>query len=392
MNSELIQRLLDVHEATDRRLRSAGHRPEGRRGGRLRRHRLRLHRARSPASTSTSLRIQMHNRGNGKGGGIAAVGLVPEELGVCREVLEDHYMLQVALLDPARQGRRGGAASSRPSSTSPPAGMLATVDDWTTMPGPGGAPAGRVPLLRPRQSRRARRVSSPRTSSQDLDRAGSGGRVRLPELLQAEREVLRLAGREAGLRPVARPEPDDPQDRRLRRGHRASTTGSRTSRAHVWIAHQRFPTKGRVWHPGGAHPFTGMNEALVHNGDFANYHSVCEYLPQRNIRPQFLTDTEVSVLLFDLWNRTYHYSARVHHRGPGADHRAGLRPAAGGEAEDLPADPGHPHPRLARRAVVLHHRPEQRGRTSSSSCWASPTRPCCGRRSSPSATARSRSG
>jgi glutamate synthase domain-containing protein 3 len=78
-------------------------------------------------------------------------------------------------------------------------------------------------------------------------------------------------------------------------------------RAHAWIAHQRYPTKGRVWHPGGAHPFVGLNEALVHNGDFANYHSVCEYLRQRNIRQQFLTDTEVSVQLFDLWDRVYKY-------------------------------------------------------------------------------------
>jgi len=78
-------------------------------------------------------------------------------------------------------------------------------------------------------------------------------------------------------------------------------------RAHVWIAHQRYPTKGRVWHPGGAHPFVGLNEALVHNGDFANYHSVCEYLAGRNIFPRFLTDTEVSVLLFDLWSRVYKY-------------------------------------------------------------------------------------
>jgi glutamate synthase domain-containing protein 1/glutamate synthase domain-containing protein 3 len=78
-------------------------------------------------------------------------------------------------------------------------------------------------------------------------------------------------------------------------------------RAHIWIAHQRYPTKGRVWHPGGAHPFIGLNEALVHNGDFANYHSVSEYLKQSNIYPLFLTDTEVSVLLFDLYSRTYHY-------------------------------------------------------------------------------------
>jgi glutamate synthase domain-containing protein 3 len=79
------------------------------------------------------------------------------------------------------------------------------------------------------------------------------------------------------------------------------------TKAHVWIAHQRYPTKGRVWHPGGAHPFVGLNEALVHNGDFANYYSVCEYLKQRNIRQQFLTDTEVSVQLFDLWDRVYKY-------------------------------------------------------------------------------------
>ena len=78
-------------------------------------------------------------------------------------------------------------------------------------------------------------------------------------------------------------------------------------KAHGWIAHQRYPTKGRVWHPGGAHPFIGMDEALVHNGDFANYHAVSEFLKQHNIYPQFLTDTEVSVLLFDLYNRTFNY-------------------------------------------------------------------------------------
>jgi hypothetical protein len=81
--------------------------------------------------------------------------------------------------------------------------------------------------------------------------------------------------------------------------------------ARVWVAHQRYPTKGRLWHPGGAHPFIGLNEALVHNGDFANYHAVSEYLRQRNIAPLFLTDTEVSVQLFDLWDRVYGYPLEV---------------------------------------------------------------------------------
>ncbi len=44
---------------------------------------------------------QMHNRGNGKGGGIGAVGFVPEALGVSRKVLDEDYMLHIALLDPA---------------------------------------------------------------------------------------------------------------------------------------------------------------------------------------------------------------------------------------------------------------------------------------------------
>jgi glutamate synthase domain-containing protein 1/glutamate synthase domain-containing protein 3 len=78
-------------------------------------------------------------------------------------------------------------------------------------------------------------------------------------------------------------------------------------KANVWIGHQRYPTRGRVWHPGGAHPFAGLHEALVHNGDFANYYAVTEYLRQRGIMPLFVTDTEVSVLLFDLYARVLGY-------------------------------------------------------------------------------------
>ena len=48
--------------------------------------------------------IQMHNRGNGKGGGIAAAGLDPAYLGVSPEVLKENYLLQVALLDKKVEG------------------------------------------------------------------------------------------------------------------------------------------------------------------------------------------------------------------------------------------------------------------------------------------------
>jgi hypothetical protein len=47
---------------------------------------------------------QMHNRGNGKGGGIAMVGLDPVQARVDQLTLQSHYLLQLALLDPsARQ-------------------------------------------------------------------------------------------------------------------------------------------------------------------------------------------------------------------------------------------------------------------------------------------------
>src|SRR5437867_4829801 len=45
--------------------------------------------------------VQMKNRGNGKGGGIAAVGLDPGQLGVSRKVLDEDYLIQIAYLDPS---------------------------------------------------------------------------------------------------------------------------------------------------------------------------------------------------------------------------------------------------------------------------------------------------
>ena len=42
----------------------------------------------------------MKNRGNGKGGGIAALGLSAERLGVSREILQEDYLIQIAYLDP----------------------------------------------------------------------------------------------------------------------------------------------------------------------------------------------------------------------------------------------------------------------------------------------------
>ena len=250
--------------------------------------------------------IQMRNRGNGKGGGIAACGLVPEDLGVSRKVLEEDYILQVALLDPTARAEVEKALIE-PFFNVDQGGMIPAVDDYRD-----------VPLLEVRPPDVARyfvrvkpEVLARFATEKGLDKAGLADRdvedefvyrnsIRLNNefyaslgdkrafVLSHARNLLivKIVGyAEAAVQYYRMPD----------------------MRAHVWIAHQRYPTKGRVWHPGGAHPFIGLNEALVHNGDFANYLSVTEYLAGRNMFPQFLTDTEVSVLLFDLWNRVYRY-------------------------------------------------------------------------------------
>jgi glutamate synthase domain-containing protein 1/glutamate synthase domain-containing protein 3 len=247
---------------------------------------------------------QMHNRGNGKGGGIAAVGFVPEQLGVTRELLDDSYMLHIAFLDP---GSRADVEKTfiTPYFDVAHSNMLDTVDDWTKVPG--------LEVKPPDVCRYFVRVKPG-----VLDAFVKENDLRQLDLREAEEEFLNQNS--FRLNQAYYASLGDKKAFVLSNGRNmmilkvvgyaeAVTEYYKIEdlRAHVWIAHQRFPTKGRVWHPAGAHPFTGMNVALVHNGDFANYHSVSEHLLQRNIRPQFLTDTEVSVLLFDLLNRTYHY-------------------------------------------------------------------------------------
>ena len=252
---------------------------------------------------------QMRNRGNGKGGGIAAVGLEPAELGVSRDILENHYLLAIAYLD----------SSARPE-----------VERSYLEPTFEIAHARSLPATHDSKLVDSLAVKPPEVFMYF-------GRVK-PEALHAFKTGSGLV---AAQMPGATLESLEDEvvyqnSYRLNRAYYASIGEKRAFvlshgknmlalkmvgygddvircyqledlRAHVWLGHHRYPTKGKVWHPGGAHPFVGLHEALVHNGDFANYASICEYLAQRNIFPLFLTDTEVSVLLFDLLHRTYSY-------------------------------------------------------------------------------------
>lgn len=248
--------------------------------------------------------IQMHNRGNSKGGGIAAFGLNPEQLGISQKILEEDYMIQVAYLAP--EARKQVEKEFMFSSLE--------VHSFTRLPtGNDFRDVGGLDMQPPEVWRYFCRVKEEvlnhfiRIHSLDtLDREQAEDEFIYQNTYELNKKFYSSLGEKRAfvlshgrnmliLKIVGYAE-------QVIEYYQLENLD-----AHVWIGHQRYPTKGRVWHPGGAHPFMGMNEALVHNGDFANYHSIAEYLSQRNIYPLFLTDTEVSVLLFDLFNRIYEY-------------------------------------------------------------------------------------
>ena len=247
--------------------------------------------------------VQMHNRGNGKGGGIAAVGLQPKQMKVDREVLDECYLVQVAYLDD--KARRGLEKEHiRPFFDVKKSYEVETSDDPDLLE--------RLEVRPPTVWRYFCKVKDDALDRfveekglRDLERARAEDefvyqnsfRINHEYYASGEMRAFVMShGRNMMVLKIVGYAEDVIDYYRLGEVE-----------AHVWIGHQRYPTKGKVWHPGGAHPFVGLDEALVHNGDFANYHTVTEYLGQRNIRPLFLTDTEVSVLLFDLLSRTYRY-------------------------------------------------------------------------------------
>jgi len=71
----------------------------------------------------------------------------------------------------------------------------------------------------------------------------------------------------------------------------------------TWIAHGRFPTNTPGWW-GGAHPFTLLDFAVVHNGEISSYGINKRYLEMFGYECTLMTDTEVMAYLFDLlWRR-----------------------------------------------------------------------------------------
>ncbi len=247
--------------------------------------------------------LQMHNRGNGKGGGIAAVGLSHEQLKVSKRVLEESYLLQVAYLDPSSR-EKVEAEYIKPSFDIDYMSRVPTLIDYKSLGLEVRPPDVWRYFVRANSKALGSFIEKNELGALDPMRAEDEFVYRNSFALNkkyyaslGEKKafvvshgknmiVLKLVGYAENVLEYYMLE---------------------NTKAYVWIGHQRYPTKGRVWHPGGSHPFIGLHDALVHNGDFANYYSITEYLKQRNMYPLFLTDTEVAVLYWDLLTRLYQY-------------------------------------------------------------------------------------
>lgn len=246
---------------------------------------------------------QMRNRGNGKGGGVAAVGLVADEFGVSQEILSNDYLLAVAYLE---SDCREDVEQKHiyPIFEVDHVRLAPHIDDYQELEGLDVQPPEIVQYFVRVKAEVFDRFQAEQQLTlgrrQVEDEIVYQNTFRLNKEFYSSMGVTRAFvlshGRNLLVMKMVGYGDDVIRYYQLEDMH-----------AHVWIGHHRYPTKGRVWHPGGAHPFVGLNEALVHNGDFANYASIGEYLAQRHIYPLFLTDTEVSVQVFDLLYRTYDY-------------------------------------------------------------------------------------
>jgi glutamate synthase domain-containing protein 1 len=71
---------------------------------------------------------------------------------------------------------------------------------------------------------------------------------------------------------------------------------------YIWTCHGRFPTNTPGWW-GGAHPFNILDWTVVHNGELSSYGINRRYLEMYGYKCTMQTDTEVLAYAFDLLMR-----------------------------------------------------------------------------------------
>lgn len=79
---------------------------------------------------------------------------------------------------------------------------------------------------------------------------------------------------------------------------------------YLWTAHGRFPTNSRGWW-GGAHPFNILDWTVVHNGEISSYGINRRYLESFGYECTLETDTEVIAYAIDLLVRRHNLPINI---------------------------------------------------------------------------------
>jgi glutamate synthase domain-containing protein 1 len=81
-------------------------------------------------------------------------------------------------------------------------------------------------------------------------------------------------------------------------------------KGYLWTSHGRFPTNTAAWW-GGAHPFSILDWTVVHNGEISSYGINRRYLEQFGYQCTMQTDTEVIAYAVDLLMRKHNLPLEI---------------------------------------------------------------------------------
>ncbi|TAK34059.1 MAG: hypothetical protein EPO21_10905 [Chloroflexota bacterium] len=209
----------------------------------------------------------MHDRGNGLGGGFAVYGIYPE--------YEDYYALHVMYL--------GGSSKTETESFLNERFLVAYDEEVPTFP----LPTIHHPPLVWRYFVHLR--------EQPIDQSADDYVV---EQVMTVNTVIPNAfifssGKNMGVfKGVGYPE------------EIAAYFGLENYEGYLWTAHGRFPTNTQGWW-GGAHPFNILDWTVVHNGEISSYGINRRFLEMYGYQCTMHTDTEVIAYAVDLLMRKH---------------------------------------------------------------------------------------
>jgi len=216
----------------------------------------------------------MHDRGNGLGGGFAVYGLYPE--------YADQYAFHIMFL--SRQGRQETEAFLKENFN------IIEQQEVPTRPSP---PIKDPPLVR-RYFLDINKSKPQKQSGDDYVMA----RVMDINTRLSDSFVF-SSGKNMGVfKGVGYPE------------EIADYFCLERYKGYLWTAHGRFPTNSPGWW-GGAHPFCILDWTVIHNGEISSYGINKRYLEQFGYQCTMQTDTEVVAYAVDLLMRQHHLPLEI---------------------------------------------------------------------------------